>query len=58
MATVLAVDDDPKIRKFVTATLEGTDNRRVDLVYVPATPLKVWETIQRARKDGGAAART
>jgi acyl-CoA thioesterase-1 len=35
----------------VTATLEGADNRRADLIYVPATPLKGLVTVGINARD-------
>jgi carbon-monoxide dehydrogenase large subunit len=41
----------------INALIDALAPLGVDAIDMPATPLRVWETIQRARKNGGAAAR-
>jgi carbon-monoxide dehydrogenase large subunit len=41
----------------INAVIDALRPLGVDSIDMPATPLRVWETIQRASKNGGAAAR-
>jgi carbon-monoxide dehydrogenase large subunit len=42
---------------IINALIDALRPLGVDAIDMPATPLRVWETIQRAKNNGGAAAR-
>jgi carbon-monoxide dehydrogenase large subunit len=41
----------------INAVIDALRPLGVDQIDMPATPLRVWETIQKAKGSGGAAAR-